>query len=184
MKKYLAVLLVLSFFLLPSSFFVSANNTFEEIKKVSSIIQIGEKLDYTIKWNGLTAAKMSLQTDKVTKDSKSVYRLELKLATIGLARDLFQMNNSYTAFVDTTTELPKIVERNLSQGAKTEQNALIYDQEKHTVTIANEKPIAIVPNTHDLSSILWAIRSASLKTEGEKIAIFNSGDKKNNIFTN
>ncbi len=179
MKKYFIVLLVLvfTFGLLPI-YFVSANNKVEDVKKASSVIQTGEKLNYAIKWNGLTAAKMSLQTDKTTKDNKTFYRLELKLATIGLARDIFQMNNSYTAFVDATTELPRIVERSLSQGTKTEQSALIYDQEKHTVTIANEKPIDIVPNTHDLSSILWAIRSASLKPEGEKIAIFNSGDKK------
>jgi hypothetical protein len=188
MKKYsfiLALALVISIFsfnLVHTTSLVFANNTSEEAKKVnsktSSTIKVGEKLNYTIKWNGLTAAKMSLETDKITKDKKDLYRFELKLATVGLARDLFQMNNSYTAFVDTLTELPQLVERNLSQGAKTEQSALIYDQEKHTVKIANEKPISILPNTHDLSSILWAIRSASLKPNGEKIAIFNSSDKK------
>lgn len=183
MKKHSIILpiillaLIFSFNLIPITNLVSANNYFEETKKAGSIIQIGEKLDYLVKWNGLTAAKMSLQTDKITKDKKTLYKLDLKLATVGIARDIFQMNNSYTAFVDTATELPQVVERDLLQGTKSEQSTLVYDQEKHTVTFANDK-ISILPNTHDLSSILWAIRSASLKPTGEKIAIFNSTDKK------
>ncbi|MBI4854258.1 MAG: DUF3108 domain-containing protein [Acidobacteria bacterium] len=179
MKKYLIVffLAIFTFNLIQVSF-AYENSSIVETKKIGSIIQIGEKLNYTIKWNGLTAAKMSLETNQVTKDKKALYKLDLKLATVGLARDLFQMNNNYTAFVDTKTHLPEIVERNLLQGTKSDQSTLVYNQEKHTVTIANEKPLAILPNTHDLSSILWAIRSASLKPEGEKITIFNSTDKR------
>ncbi|MFY9226232.1 MAG: DUF3108 domain-containing protein [Blastocatellia bacterium] len=176
MKKLAILLLLFTIILLPTTNYVFADKTKEEIK--TSAVHIGEKLNYAIKWNNLLAAKMSLQTEKATKENKPFYRLELKLATVGLARDLFELNNHYTAFVDTKTNLPTVVERQLQQGTKPEQSVLIYDQEKHTVKVANEKPITIVPKTHDLSSILWAIRTASLNPEGERIALFNASDKK------
>lgn len=176
MKKLVILLLLFTIILLPTTNYVFADKTKEVVK--ASALQIGEKLNYAIKWNGLLAAKMSLQTEKATKENKPFYRLELKLATVGLARDIFELNNHYTAFVDTKTNLPTIVERQLQQGTKPEQSILIYDQEKHTVKVANEKPIAILPKTQDLSSILWAIRTASLNPDGERIALFNASDKK------
>lgn len=180
MKKIIFALLILlfTFSFLPSNGYVFANKELEETKKSPSILQIGEILNYTVKYNDIAAAKMSLQTDKVIKEDKSFYKLQLNLFTIGIIRDVFQMNNSYTALVDTVLELPTLVETNISQGGKLQQTALVYDQKNHTVTISDQKPITIVPQTHDLSSILWAIRSSSFKSSGEKIAFFNSSDKK------
>lgn len=175
MKKILFIFLVLffTFSFLPSSKQVFANKELEETKRATSILQTGERLNYKIKCNDIATAKMSLQTDKITKEDKAFFKLQLNLFTIGLIRDIFQMNNSYTAFVDTNLELPTLVENNISQAGKSQQTTITYDQKNHIVKISDQKPIAILPQTHDISSLLWAIRSASFKSNGEKITFFN-----------
>jgi hypothetical protein len=149
-------------------------------KAAAPTLQAGEKLVYSVKWNELAAAKVIMATERAAADKvKDTYRLDVQVNTIGMVKDLVQVNDRFTAYVYAANGLPFRAERDIVEGPKVEQASVVYDQEKHTVTVADNKPIAILPETHDIASLFWAIRNIKLPSGAtEKLQAFNSAEKK------
>src|SRR5262245_40730049 len=64
-------------------------------------IKAGERLTYSVKWNDVKAAKVTMSAESA-KDEKfgDSYRVEVDVKTIGVARDLIAVNDRFTAFLD------------------------------------------------------------------------------------
>lgn len=179
MKKYLTIIGLL--LLATVSISVAAGTQLQpaSAKKpaVKPGLKSGERLVYIVKWNELAAAKVQLETDEA--DKKDGYRVELKIDTIGMAKEIVVVKDRFTAFINGETRLPYRAEREILEGPKSEQGTIVYDQEKHTATIGNEKPMSVPPQTHDIASLLWAIRNVDLKAgTTERLQALNSSDKK------
>jgi hypothetical protein len=140
----------------------------------------GERLNYTVKWNDMIAARVVMAADQAQdKQRGNAYKVEIKVDTVGVVKDIIQVSDQFIAFLDPKTHLPFRAERNILEGPKNEKGLTVFDQEKHLATVADEKPVAIAPETHDIASIFWAIRKIDLKSSAnEKIQGFNSGEKK------
>jgi hypothetical protein len=148
--------------------------------RATSVVQPGERLTYSVKWNDLLAAKVVMTADQAgDKQYGNAHRVEVKVDTVGMVKDIIKVSDRFTAFLDPKTDLPFRAERDILEGPKTEQGFTLFDQDKHLATVADTKPVSIAPETHDIASLFWAIRNVDLKASAnEKIHAFNSGEKK------
>jgi hypothetical protein len=152
-----------------------------EIKEVigNTGLQSGERLAYSVKWNDLAAAKVVMLTEEFNDKQDKGYRVEIKVDTIGMVKDIVQVRDRFIAFIDPSTRLPFRAEREILEGPKNEQEITTFDQDKHLAKIADNKAIDIAPQTHDVASLLWAIRSIDLKNGStKKLQALNTGERK------
>lgn len=152
--------------------------------------QPGEELNYRVTWNNIAAAKMTFltvnghQAGNNQENSKASYRVEIKLDTIGTVRNLVPINDHFIAYVQPNTGLPISSEREIHEGSKSEKVKLNYNQQKKTVTIVNDsqsapQTVPILADTHDIASLIWAIRNFNVKDSGgAKLQLFNASTRK------
>lgn len=134
--------------------------------------EAGERLFYAVSWNNLKAAKVTLTTEAVPLGHK----VEVRVETVGVARELFRIVDRFTAYLNDSL-LPVKAERDIQEGAKKELGEAIYDHEKRQVSIADEK-FPILPSTHDIASLFWALRSLDLKGGSARVEAFNTVEKR------
>lgn len=146
------------------------------LKTATNILIDGEQLDYIVKWNNLTAAKLITQTQAT--ETKGQYRVELKFNTVGVAKELVTINDQFTAIVSSLTMLPIKAEHNITEGPKILQTTSSYNQERHLVIVNNGRPIVIAPRTQDYATLFWAIRNVNFATGGEKLIAFSGSDRR------
>ncbi|MEW6734921.1 MAG: DUF3108 domain-containing protein [Acidobacteriota bacterium] len=147
--------------------------------KPTPVLLAGEQLTYLVKWNDLDAAKVIMQTEQANSERAHAYRVEVKVDTVGVVKDIVTVKDRFIAFVDGRTLLPFRAERNILEGPKAEQGTTTFDQEKHLARVADAEAVPIAPQTHDIASLFWAIRNIDLRANrNEKIQAFNSGEKK------
>lgn len=131
-----------------------------------------ERLIYAVSWNNMKAAKVTLATEVEPIGRK----VEVRVETVGVARELFRVVDRFTAYLNDSF-LPVRAERDIQQGAKKESGEAIYHHEKRQVTMADES-FPILPGTHDIASIFWALRSLDLKRGSARIEGFNTVEKR------
>ncbi len=134
--------------------------------------EVNEQLSYAVSWNNLKAAKVTMTTEVVEK----LRKVEVRVETVGVARELFRLADRFTAYINDAL-LPVRAERDIQEGPKKESGEAVYDHEKRQVVVAEEK-FSILPGTHDIASVFWALRSLDLKAGSAKIECFNTVEKR------
>lgn len=134
--------------------------------------EVNEQLIYAVSWNNLKAAKVTMTAEAVEK----LRKVEVRVETVGVARELFRVADRFTAYINDAL-LPVRAERDIQEGPKKEAGEAVYDHEKRQVVVAEEK-FSILPGTHDIASVFWALRSLDLKAGSARIEGFNTVEKR------
>ncbi|MCS6884907.1 MAG: DUF3108 domain-containing protein [Acidobacteriota bacterium] len=113
-----------------------------------------EQLNYSILWNNVKAAKMTLTAMSNGEHGRLV---ELELQTIGVARELVKINDRFVAHLDESL-FPVRTQWRIEEGLRKEAGEAVYDRKAGAVTIG-EQSYAIASTAHDLASVFWALRA-------------------------
>ncbi|MBL8152458.1 MAG: DUF3108 domain-containing protein, partial [Blastocatellia bacterium] len=159
----------------------TTKTTAKEAKTVYNF-KNGEQLTYAVKWRDLRAAKVLLLTEQLSEKESlpaNPYKVEVKIETVGVAKNLVEVRDSYVAYLNPETRFPYRAERDIVEGFKKEKGSVTYDQEKLVVVNENKDSFTLIDRSHDLASILWAIRAMDLKQGNtDKFEGFNTVEKK------
>lgn len=125
----------------------------------------GEQLNFTIFLGGSTqpAATASFQVrPRATYFNRDGLLLAAKAQTSPAASRIFFANDQINSYVDPNTLLPFRTELNLVEGQKRTNQTLTIDQDRGSATGGDGKTLEIPVGTHDLISVLYALRSFNL----------------------
>lgn len=162
---------------------------------VNSAFQAGETLRFkgsyfmSSLWADLAEIKMEV-TD-YTADGKSLYSIKATANTYSNYDSFFKIRDLYQTWVDKNTVLPFIFKRNVDEGGykfnmkyTIKRAALQAKYEYERNTEKKSSIIKITPNTHDLVSILYYVRTLDFeKMPLKKTTVVSVlvDDKTNNI---
>jgi len=135
----------------------------------------GEKLEYTVMWNGINIGIATISLSTETPDS---YKIDVIAKTNNFFSKIYRVNDTIKSIIDPRTLLPKLFEKHLIEGKHESYEKSSFD---HTNKIAirekkgEKQKIKIDTNTHDPISCLYAFRTADFK---KQLALnINSKDK-------
>lgn len=136
----------------------------------ASPLQVGEKLSFNVSWsNFVTAARLEMElAGQGAFFGQEGYQLRTRVETVGYVRSLFaEVDNLYTSYVDAKTLLPYRVQNTTRQGAKSEDETIIVDQQHQTARHADGTEGKLPKTSFDLPALVYALRARGLKP-GEK----------------
>jgi hypothetical protein len=125
----------------------------------------GEQLNFTIFLGGSTqpAGTASFQVrPRSTYFNHDGLLLAAKAQTAPAASRIFFANDQINSYVDPNTLLPFRTELNLVEGQRRTNQTFTIDQDRGSATGGDGKTIEIPVGTHDLISVLYALRSFNL----------------------
>ncbi len=130
--------------------------------------KLGERLEYKITKGkqsiGLIALQAKERREVLGKDS---LLLTATISGVDQANQIFKLNDSVKAQVDPYTLTPHSVELAFS-GSLTNYNAVVlFDPIANAITINNTKRIDSPVGTHNVLSLLYAMRSFNLKRSSD-----------------
>lgn len=138
-------------------------------------LNVGEKLNYVVKWNNVSAARFSLEVaGKGTYHGQEGYELVTRVETIGNIKKLIEVNDIFTTFLDAKTRLTYRLNRDIKEGPKVDKGTTIFDQAKLQVVVDDQKTYKIEKQTFDVPGLMWAIRN--LDFSGPKVQKLNGFD--------
>ncbi len=125
----------------------------------------GEQLNYNV-FVGSIQAAAGTAAFQVRARAKYFNRdgllLTVQAQTTGAAAKLFIANDQINTYVDPTTLLPFRIELNLREGRRRVNKTLTIDQEHGNASTDKGVRIEIPVGTHDVLSVLYALRSFNL----------------------
>ena len=126
---------------------------------------VGEELNYQV-YLGSTPQAFASATFSVTARGRYFNRDGLLLTataqTTNLGASVFFVNDKVSSYVDPQTLLPFRTEMNFAEGAWRSTRGYSVDQDRGAVSTDDGKRIEIPVGTHDLISLLYAIRTFDL----------------------
>ena len=126
---------------------------------------VGEQLNYQV-FLGATAQAVGSVSFSVVARGRYFNRDGLLLTataqTTNAGARMFFVNDKISSYVDPETLLPFRTEMNLAEGAWRSTRGYNIDQNRGAVTTDDRKRIEIPVGTHDLISLLYAIRTFDL----------------------
>lgn len=135
--------------------------------------KVGEALNYQV-YVGTTPQPAGQITFSVSERGRYYNRDGLLLTatarTTNAGARLFPVNDTISSFVDPETLLPFRTEMNLAEGTWRTKRAYSLDQNRGAVTTDDQKRIEIPVGTHDLISLLYAIRTFDLTPPTSSLA--------------
>ena len=127
------------------------------------VISPNEKLDYEIYYAFVTGAHMTLQTETVTENGKTLYHLVAKGNTVGLIDKIYNIMEDYEAWADPETLLPCRALKNVRESPKYKRYITYsFDHEKHTVTSTHSGTHKIPQECYDIVAACYKIRMTDL----------------------
>jgi hypothetical protein len=146
---------------------------------------VGEQLNFNFFLGTMTPAVGSA-TFQVRQRAKYFNRDGLLLAvqaqTTNAAQKLFVANDQINTYVDPATLLPFRIEMNLREGRRRVNKTLTIDQDRGNATTDKGVRIEIPVGTHDLVSVLYALRSFNLTPPKRNAVSFLIEDKPRTLF--
>ena len=125
----------------------------------------GEQLNFTIFLGGSTQAvgTASFQVrPRATYFNRDGLLLAAKAQTSPAASRIFFANDQINSYVDPSTMLPFRTELNLVEGQRRTNQTFTIDQDRGSATGGDGTTVEIPVGTHDLISVLYALRSFNL----------------------
>lgn len=136
-----------------------------------SPLRVGERLSYNITFSEFsTAARMEMEVvEQGVFFGQDSYQIKTKTETLGQVRSLFgDIDHQYTSYVNPKTAMPYRLMSSIRQGAKKEDETVVFDQAKQQAVFSNEEAINIPRDTYDLTSLLYALRLSSFAENGKQ----------------
>lgn len=125
----------------------------------------GEQLNFSV---SLGATPQPVGTIALQVRGRAKYfnrdgiQLGMKAQTLLAAQRIFIVNNQVNSYVDANTLLPFRTELQLQEGRDRTNQVLTIDQDRGNVTTDKGTRIEIPVGTHDMLSVLYALRSFNL----------------------
>ena len=130
--------------------------------------KVGEQLNYQV-YLGTGVQPFGSITLAVRTRGRFFNRDGLQIAataqTTGSSARVFAVNDQVTSYVDPETLLPFRTELSLSEGKHRATRSYDLDQNRGAVTTENKQRIEIPVGTHDLLSVLYALRTFDLSPQ-------------------
>lgn len=125
----------------------------------------GEQLNFTVFLGGSpqSVGTASFQVrPRATYFNRDGLLLTVKAQTSTAASRIFFANDQINSYVDPNTLLPFRTELNLVEGSRRTNRTLTIDQDRGSVTGLGGAALEVPVGTHDLVSVLYAMRSFNL----------------------
>jgi hypothetical protein len=127
--------------------------------------RVGEHLTYTVAFSNFpTAAHVEMSvTGSGQFYGREGVELRAHVETIGVvSAALYQLNNSYTTYVDPATGLPYRVQQSIRQGARVQDITQDYDAPLGGSALQQGRDMAVAAGTYDFLSALYRLRALPL----------------------
>ena len=127
------------------------------------VISPNEKLDYEIYYAFVTGAHMTLQTETVNENGKTLYHLIAKGNTVGLIDKIYNIMEDYEAWADPETLKPVRALKNVRESAKYKRYiTYTFDHNAQTVTSTNSGTHKIPQECYDIVAACYKIRMTDM----------------------
>jgi hypothetical protein len=126
----------------------------------------GERLDYLVSWSDyLVAARVQLEAKESTASAeRGGLQLQMQAQTVGVVRSLVMpIDDQFISYVDPSSALPVRFEKHLKQGARRVDSTMTFDHKTLTAQ-ADDKTVAIDPETRDVIALFYYIRTLDLSS--------------------
>jgi hypothetical protein len=127
--------------------------------------QVGEQLTYSASWsNFMVAGELTLQTkERAIFNGTDGYHLRLQAHSTGIVDSLvYKVNDVYESFINAETLQPFRAESRSRHGNESKQSSFVIDQQHRTARLADGRTLRIPPDTYDLASLFYALRTIDL----------------------
>ena len=142
-------------------------------KSLNLPFKVGEELNYQV-YLGTTTQPVGSATFAVSARGRYFNREGLLLTataqTTNIGARVFPVNDKLSSYVDPETLLPFRTEMNFAEGTWRSKRGYNIDQNRGAVTTDEQKRIEIPVGTHDLISLLYAIRTFDLSPPTSSLA--------------
>jgi hypothetical protein len=138
------------------------------------VISPNEKLDYEIYYAFVTGAHMTLQTETVSENGKTLYHLVAKGNTVGLIDKIYNIMEDYEAWTDPETLKPVRALKNVRESPKYKRYiTYTFDHNNHTVTSTNSGTHKIPQECYDIVAACYKIRMLDMSNlkSGQQITL-------------
>lgn len=145
----------------------------------------GEQLNFTVFLGNAPQAvgTASFQVrPRATYFNRDGLLLTVKAQTSATASRLFFANDTINSYVDPNTLLPFRTELNLIEGSKRTNQTLVIDQDRGSVTGLGRAALEVPVGTHDIISVLYALRSFNLTPPKRNAVSILIGDRPRTLF--
>lgn len=129
----------------------------------NNVIGPNEKLDYEIYYAFVTGANMTLQTETVEENGKTLYHLVAKGNTVGLIDKIYHIMEDYESWADPETLLPVHALKNVRESEKYKRYITYdFDHENHKVVSSRSGEHTIKNQCFDIVGACYKIRTYDL----------------------
>ena len=141
-----------------------AGEMYAEVEKARPFA-VGERIGYDISWGTFaTVGKASFAVRQRGRiGTRNVIELVGDASTTGVARGLIEVDDELISVVDAATLVPIRTETRLREGARRKQVVADYNWNDATVKLSNGTHARIAPQSLDLVSLFYAVRSSALQ---------------------
>jgi hypothetical protein len=130
--------------------------------------KLGERLEYKITKGGQQIGLIALQArERRQIFGKDSLLLTATITGIDQANEIFKLNDSIKAQVDPYTLTPRSVEIAFNGSLRNYNGVVLFDPVANAITINGKKRIDSPVGTHNIISLLYAMRSFNLKRSSD-----------------
>lgn len=154
--------------------------------KKESVFQVGEVLEYRLKYGFITAAEAVVKVlpSDLRFDNKPVFNLSVNVKTSGSFDVFYKIRDQYDSYIDQTTLLPYFYQENVREGSYRRQDKARFSQDQKKVVSNRGTFTTPTRQTFDLFSSYYFARSLDLSNikVGDKFKLnYFLGDEITNL---
>ncbi len=123
---------------------------------------VGERISYDVEWLNLgKIGKVNLGIQRRgSLDNRIVFEMVGELSTIGSARSIINLDDTFKSYVHVDSLVPVRTETTIMEGQRRKQIVAVYKDD--SVRLDNGTHFDVKPRTLDLVSLFYAVRAAQL----------------------
>jgi len=128
-----------------------------------------ERLAYRMKWGIIHVADARTETQFIESGGRRFLAIRIRVKTTPFVAHIFPLNDYVESLVDPETFLPVQYEQKLKEGRDFRHEIVRFDHAKRkaywkNVTKGREGEFEIQPDTRDVVSFMWYIRTRGVRT--------------------
>lgn len=185
-------ILAFALFLLMSSFLmISDDRNYRTVRHQG--FSRGEKLTYLVHYGFINAGEATVEMNKElhTLNARPCYKVEIKGKTIGLITTTFDVDDSWTSYIDTLSIVPHLFARKIKENSYRKDETTVFDHVKKKATVKSvtgtdpevKKDFAIPANVQDMVSGYYFLRTLEFDKYKPKDTILIDGFFEEKVYT-
>ena len=153
----------------------------------------GEKLTYLVHYGFINAGEATVEMNKElhTMNARSCYKVEIKGKTIGLITTTFDVDDTWTSFIDTVAIVPHLFVRKIKENSYTKQETTFFDHVKKKATVKSvtgtdpevKKDFIVPSNVQDIVSGYYFLRTLEFDKYKPQDTILIDGFFEEKVYT-